>query len=135
MTTFVQRCTRCYQPWGGWIGSICNECKIFEQQQKSFSEQQRLTEEADRRFRSRQETVYAPAPAISDLTNEELVMVNIFNDWLSEEQKKNYRQPNLWSRFWNSNFGQGFLILSTSVAILLFAGIMYYLLALAVINL
>ena len=70
-----------------------------------------------------------------DLTYEELVAVNEFNDWVREEQKKNYRPPTLWTRFWNSDFGQGFLILSTSAAILLFAGIMYYLLALAVINL
>ena len=37
----TQRCVKCWQPWNGFLGSMCNECKMVEQQTK-IAEQQLL---------------------------------------------------------------------------------------------
>lgn len=33
-TTYVQRCVKCWQPWNGFAGSTCNQCKILEEQER-----------------------------------------------------------------------------------------------------
>ena len=30
---------KCWQPWNGYLGSICNQCKILEQQKKMLDQQ------------------------------------------------------------------------------------------------
>ena len=35
-TTYVQRCVKCWQPWDGFAGSTCNQCKILEAQERYY---------------------------------------------------------------------------------------------------
>lgn len=53
--TYNPTCSRCWQPWTG-LGSICNQCKIIEQQKLQVEQQQQaLNQRAAQQNRSQSE--------------------------------------------------------------------------------
>ena len=45
-TTYVQRCVKCWQPWNGFAGSTCNQCKILEEQERHHKKLESLSAQA-----------------------------------------------------------------------------------------